>query len=220
MTIGILGTGMVGQTLGSALIAKGHSVILGSRSKVNEKASKWVETNGPLARQDDFRTAAEESEVIFLCLNGDKAIDALRLAGKASFSRKLVIDVTNPLDFSKGMPPTLIDGLANVHSLGEAIQAELPDAHVVKSLNTVTAALMVAPQTVNGGDHHLFICGNDAASKETAKDLLAREFGWQRANILDLGDISAARSLEAYVTLWVRLMQSQGTPMFNIKIVR
>ena len=79
---------------------------------------------------------------------------------------------------------------------------------------------MVAPQNVNGGDHHLFICGNDAASKETAKDLLAREFGWQRANILDLGDISAARSLEAYVTLWVRLMQSQGTPMFNIKIVR
>jgi predicted dinucleotide-binding enzyme len=220
MNIGILGTGMVGETLGTALIKKGHKVKLGSRTAVNDVAASWVAMNGENASQGTFTDAAMFGEIIMLCLNGEKAKDALVMAGAESFAGKLVIDVTNPLDFSKGMPPVLIPSLSNTTSLGEQIQAYLPQAKVVKALNTITARLMVDAGLVNGGDSTLMICGNDAEAKEQVKQFLAREFGWKTENIIDLGDIASARSTEAYVTLWVRLWQATGTPMFNIKIVK
>lgn len=220
MNIGILGTGMVGETIGAALVKKGHKVKLGSRSAVNSVAEAWVEMNGNSASQGTFADAAGFGEIIFLCLNGEHAKNALEMAGPGSFSGKLVIDVTNPLDFSKGMPPVMIPSMSNTTSLGEQIQAHLPQAKVVKALNTITAKLMVDAGLVNGGDSNLLICGNDATSKQQAKEFLSQQFGWRPENIIDLGDITAARSTEAYVTLWVRLWQATGSPMFNLKIVK
>jgi 8-hydroxy-5-deazaflavin:NADPH oxidoreductase len=219
MRIGILGTGMVGEAIGTALVKKGHQVKMGSRSAVNDVAASWVAMNGENASQGTFKDAAVFGEIIFLCLNGDKAKDALQMAGVEGFAGKVVIDVTNPLDFSRGMPPVLIGSLANTTSLGEQIQAYLSGAKVVKALNTVTAKLMVDASLVNGGDSTLLICGNDADAKETVKQFLSQQFGWKKENILDLGDITAARNTEAYVPLWVRFWQATGTPMFNIKIV-
>lgn len=219
MNIGILGTGMVGEAIGTALVKKGHLVKMGSRSATNDIAASWVAMNGDNAKQGTFADAAAFGEVIFLCLNGDKALSALEMAGAGAFAGKLVIDVTNPLDFSRGMPPVLITSLSNTTSLGEHIQTFLPNAKVVKALNTVTAKLMVDAGLVNGGDSTLMICGNDAAAKEQVKQFLSNEFGWKTSNIIDLGDITASRNTEAYVTLWVRLWQATGSPMFNIKIV-
>ena len=220
MNIGILGSGMVGETIGTALVKKGHKVKLGSRTAVNSVAAAWVSMNGENASQGTFEDAATFGDVVFLCLNGEHAKDALIQAGPDSFAGKLVIDVTNPLDFSRGMPPVMIPSMSNTTSLGEQIQAYLPNAKVVKAFNTLTAKLMVDASQVNGGDSNLLICGNDADAKQQVKEFLSREFGWRVENIIDLGDITAARSTEAYVTLWVRLWQATGSPMFNIKIVR
>jgi 8-hydroxy-5-deazaflavin:NADPH oxidoreductase len=219
MNIGILGTGMVGETIGAALVKKGHNVKLGSRSAVNSVAAAWVDMNGSGASQGTFADAATFGDVVFLCLNGEHTKNALEMAGPGSFSGKLVIDITNPLDFSKGMPPVLIPSMSNTTSLGEQVQAYLPQAKVVKALNTITAKLMVNASQVNGGDSNLLICGNDGSAKQLAKEFLSQQFGWRADNIIDLGDITAARSTEAYVTLWVRLWQATGSPMFNIKIV-
>ncbi|HEX4959048.1 MAG TPA: NAD(P)-binding domain-containing protein, partial [Lacibacter sp.] len=143
MKIGILGTGAVGQTIGSALISKGHSVMLGSRTKDNEKAVTWTASNGTNAGNGTFADAAAFGEVLFICLNGNGTVDTLQSAGAENFNNKVVIDLTNPLDFSKGMPPSLLPQYCNTWSLGEEIQKQLPSAHVVKALNTVTANLMV-----------------------------------------------------------------------------
>ncbi|HYF31874.1 MAG TPA: NAD(P)-binding domain-containing protein [Chitinophagaceae bacterium] len=220
MRIGILGTGIVGETLGTALVKKGHQVKMGSRSAINDVAASWVAMNGENASQGTFADAARFGDIVMLCLNGDKAKDALQMAGPDGFAGKIVIDITNPLDFSRGMPPVLVPSLSNITSLGEQIQAYLPDAKVVKALNTVTAKLMVDASLVNGGDSTLPICGNDADAKEQVKRFLTEQFGWRNENILDLGDITASRNTEAYVPLWVRFWQAAGTPMFNIKIVQ
>ena len=220
MKIGILGTGVVGETLGTALVAKGNEVKMGSRTHNNEKGAAWVSKNGTKASQGTFKDAAAFGEIIFLCLHGDNAMHALHMAEAASFKNKIVIDVSNPLDFSKGMPPTLIGSLSNTTSLGEEGQKFLTEAKIVKTLNTLTAALMVNPALVNNGDHNLFICGNDADAKQKTSQFLADQFGWKKENIIDVGDITAARTTEAIVPFWVRLMMAKGTPMFNFKIVQ
>jgi predicted dinucleotide-binding enzyme len=124
------------------------------------------------------------------------------------------LDVANALDFSHGMPPSLL--VANTDSLGEQIQRAFPDAKVVKALNTMTAAVMVNPDAVANGDHHVFICGNDADAKAQATELLDR-FGWR--NMIDLGDITAARATEMILPIWLRVMGALRTPMFNFKVV-
>ena len=132
----------------------------------------------------------------------------------------MVIDVTNPLDFSNGMPPSLLPEYSNTWSLGEEIQKHLADAKVVKALNTITAKLMVDATLVNDANHNLFICGNDGDAKNTVKQLLADNFSWKAENILDLGDIKYARMTEGIVPFWVSVMQQQGTAMFNYLVVR
>jgi predicted dinucleotide-binding enzyme len=220
MYIGVLGTGMVGEAIATALTEKGHNVRMGSRSASNEKAAAWVNKSNNHATQGDFNDAAAFGEIVFLCLNGAHALDAVRSIDADSINGKIVIDVTNPLDFSKGMPPRLIEGLSNSTSLGEEIQNELPGARVVKVLNTITANLMVNPKLVNNGDHTLFICGNDADAKNKVKHFLVDAFGWKPENLLDLGGIIAARGTEAYVPFWVMMMQANGSPMFNVKVVK
>jgi len=220
MNIGVLGTGMVGETIATALTEKGHNVRMGSRSAKNEKATAWVKKSNNHATQGDFNDAAAFGEIVFLCLNGEHALDAIRSIEADSINGKIVIDITNPLDFSKGMPPRLIDGLNNSNSLGEEIQKALPGAKVVKTFNTVNCYVMVNPKLVNNGDHTLFICGDDADAKNKVKHFLVDTFGWMPENLLDLGGIQAARGTEAYVPFWVMMMQATGSPMFNIKVVK
>ena len=219
MNIAILGTGMVGQTIGTALIQKGHNVMLGSRTSANEKAVAWKNTNGSNASNGTFADAAAFAELIFICLNGNGTVHALQSAGVQNFNNKVVIDLTNPLDFSNGMPPSLLPQYCNTWSLGEEVQKQLPTAHVVKALNTVTAKLMVDANKVNDGNHNLFICGNDIEAKNKVKHLLAENFNWKPEHILDLGDIKYARMTEAIVPFWVAVMQAEKTPMFNYMIV-
>lgn len=220
MKIGILGTGIVSETIGTALIKKGHEVMLGSRTTTNEKATAWAIKNGSAASHGMFEDAAIFGEVIFICVNGSITSDVLQQAGSDHFADKVVIDLTNPLDFSKGMPPFLLTKYSNTYSLGEEVQKLLPTAKVVKALNTVTADLMVNADLVNDGNHNLFICGNDVDSKDAVKKILHENFNWKVEHILDMGDIKQARLTEAIVPFWVRLMQVEGMAMFNYLVVK
>jgi predicted dinucleotide-binding enzyme len=218
MKIAVFGTGMVGDTIGSRLIELGHQVMMGSRSASNEKAVAFVAKHKAGASAGTYADAAAFAELIFNCTKGDGSIEALKAAGNA-VDGKVIIDVSNPLDFSKGMPPGLIPSLSNTHSLGEEIQKTFPQAKVVKTLNTMWCGLMVNPAIIGGGDHTNFICGNDAGAKEKVKSLL-REFGWKDTNLLDLGDISAARGTEMYLPLWLRVWGATQNGAFNIRIVQ
>jgi len=214
MRFGILGTGTVGQTLGTRLVQLGHDVKLGSRTATNEKAAKWVTGAGEHATHGTFADAAVFGEMVFNCTGGMVSLAALNEAGAESLKNKVVVDVSNPLDFSHGFPPTLT--VCNTDSVAEQIQRAFPDAKVVKALNTMTAPLMVNPAAIPG-DHDLFLCGNDADAKARVTELL-RSFGWR--GILDLGDITAARGMEMILPIWLRLMGTFKTPMFNFHIAR
>ncbi|HEY3494106.1 MAG TPA: NAD(P)-binding domain-containing protein [Polyangiaceae bacterium] len=215
MKIGVLGTGMVGNVIASKLVALGHEVRMGSRSKGNEKALAWVKEAGSLASEGSFADAAAFGELAFLCTSGAGSLAAVESA-KAGLSDKILIDISNPLDFSKGFPPTLF--VSNQDSLGEQIQRALPSTRVVKTLNTVNCQVMVDAARVAGGDHDMFVCGNDAAAKGRVTEILRGFFGWR--NVLDLGDISCARATEAYLHLWLRLYGSLKTGDFNVRVVR
>jgi len=216
MKIGVFGTGMVGDTIGSKLVELGHEVMMGSRTRDNEKAKAFADKHGGRAKTGTFAEAAEFGEILFNCTAGGGSLDALKSAGESKLNGKILIDIANPLDFSKGMPPTL--SIVNTNSLGEEIQKTFPLMKVVKALNTMWCGLMVNPAMIRGGDHNTFISGNDAAAKESVKTLL-RSFGWADSNILDLGDISSARGTEMFLPLWLRIWGATQNGAFNIKIV-
>ncbi len=216
MKIAILGTGMVGNTIGSKLIELGHEVMMGSRTKNNEKAQTWLKSAGSKASTGTFADAASFGELIFNCTAGGASIEALQSAGADNLNNKILIDVANPLDFSKGMPPVLIPSLANNNSLGEEIQKTFPAVKVVKTLNTMNCQLMVDATKVPG-EHDVFICGNDSEAKEKVKEVL-KSFGWKSP--IDLGDISMSRGTEMLLPIWIRLWGTLKTPMFNFKIVK
>jgi len=216
MRIAVLGTGTVGQTIATKLVELGHEVTMGSRTADNEKGREWVSAAGGGAAQGTFEDAASGSELVFNCTGGAVALDALRAAGAAHLAGKIVVDVSNPLDFSQGTPPTLT--VCNTDSVGEQIQREFPDARVVKTLNTVNTAVMTNPAGVPGS-HNLFISGNDDEAKTTVKGILG-DFGWPQLAIIDLGDITGARGQEMYLPLWLRLMGTLGRPDFNIAVVQ
>ncbi len=227
MNIGILGTGGVGQTLAAKLAAVGHTVMIGTRDVAatmaktdpdgygNPPFSAWSAAH-PAIQVGTLAQAAAFGEVILNALSGYGTIPGLEAAGEANLGSKIIIDISNPLDFSNGMPPTLF--VSNTHSLAEQIQARFPAAKVVKTLNTVTAALMVNPGLVADGDHHLFVSGSDAEAKAAVTGYLRTWFGWQ--HIIDLGDITTARGTEMMLPLWVRLWGALGTGVFNFKVVR
>jgi len=218
MNIGVLGTGTVGEAIASALIEKKHHVKMGSRTASNEKASAWVKKAGKNASQGTFDDAASFGDLVFLCLNGEYALDAVKSIQLNHVKEKIVVDLTNPLDFSHGMPPTILDEYSIV-SLGEKIQQELSTAYVVKTLNTVNYKLMVDATIVNNGDHHLFVCGNNSDAKNKVKHFLVDNFHWKPHHFVDVGDIKSARTVEAIVPFWVTVMQALQTPLFNFKIV-
>jgi predicted dinucleotide-binding enzyme len=215
MKIGILGTGMVGKSIGTKLVQLGHIVKMGSRNADNAKGAEWVKASGPSASQGTFADAAAFGEILFNCTSGMASLEALKLAGESNMNGKVLIDVSNPLDFSKGMPPSLT--VCNTDSLGEQIQRAFPQVKVVKTLNTVSCNLMVNPALVPGS-HDLFVSGNDAAAKARVTEILKEWFGWK--TVIDLGDITTARGAEMILPLWVRLMGAFQSPNFNFKIVR
>jgi len=214
--IAVLGTGIVGDTIGSKLIETGHTVAMGSRTLKNDKALAFVAKHNGNAIAGTFADAAAYGQIIFNCTKGIGSIEALTMAGENNLKDKIIVDISNPLDFSKGMPPTLT--LANTNSLGEEIQKTFPGSKVVKTLNTMWCGLMVHPGLLNEGDHNVFVSGNDASAKEEVKEII-KSFGWLDKNIIDLGDITSARATEMYLAMWVRILGVINTGTFNIKIV-
>ncbi len=236
MNIGILGTGMVGQALGSALAAKGHAVMFGTRDVAKSLAGEGTDAHGFPAfglwykdhankdhtNKDDanlglgtFAEAARFGDLLVNATNGLGSLEALRAAGTENLGNKILIDVANELDFSGGMPPRAL--ATTDRSLGEAIQAAFPNLRVVKTLNTMTASVMVDPTLVPGGDSTVFINGNDAEAKRQVTELL-RSFGWQ--DVMDLGDVTASRAAEMLLPVWVRAWGVLGNVSFNFKIAR
>lgn len=212
MKVGVLGTGMVGVTIATKLIQLGHHVIMGARSPENQTAAHWTVGSGPTASHGTFTEAALYSELIFLCTKGEATLEVLHTVGRDAFGEKVVVDVTNPLDFSRGTPPPLM--ICNTDSLGEEVQKALPYARVVKALNTVNCEVMVNPAQAENPT--LLICGNDADAKKLVTFLL-RDFGWDE--IIDLGDIKNARGTEMFVPASLSLAHVFGHAHFGFRVV-
>jgi 8-hydroxy-5-deazaflavin:NADPH oxidoreductase len=214
--IAILGTGTAGRTLGKKLVQLGYQVAMGSRTADNEKALAWVSENGPNASCGTFEDASRSGEIIFNCVKGEITLEVFRSAGSEHFKNKVIVDLSNPLDFSNGFPPSLFSQWSNTNSLAEEIQKLLPEAHVIKTLNMVNCEVMVEP-SLCGADASMFICGNDAASKTSVMNIL-QQFGWK--DIINLGEISSARSMEMLLPIWVKMRMLIGNSHFGFKIVR
>lgn len=213
MKVGILGTGDVGRSLGTGYIALGHQVRIGARTAGHEKAMEWVGEAGANASQGTFADAADFGEMIVFATLGVANPDVVKAAGARKFAGKVVIDVTNPLDFSKGFPPDL--AIKGNDSGGETLQRLIPDAQVVKAFNTVGNSLMFKPE-LPGGPPDMFIAGDDAGAKATVTRILD-EFGW---NTIDLGGISASRWLEAMCIAWVLACSSTGNWRQAFKLLK
>ena len=227
MKIGIIGSGSVAQILAGKLAAAGHAVTISSRDTTKAKESSL----GPIPSADDwaaearakgleatagsFAEAAVAGELIINATPGGGSLEALQAAGAENLRGKILVDLSNPLDSSQGMPPIL--SVCNTDSVGEQIQAAFPETRVVKTLNTVTAYLMVDPDRLPE-QTDLFVAGNDAEAKEwVAQRLLRETLGWER--ITDLGDITASRGAEMYLPLWLRLWGATGTGILNVRLV-
>jgi 8-hydroxy-5-deazaflavin:NADPH oxidoreductase len=226
MRFGILGTGVVGKTIAARLAGLGHEVMVGTRDPEetlsrtepdqygNPPFSAWQQEH-PEVKLGTFGEAAAHGEMLVNATAGAVSLEALDMAGEENLNGKILIDISNPFDFSKGMSPSL--SVSNTDSLGEQIQRRFPGAKVVKTLHTMNAYLMVDPAQLAGGEHTVFVCGDDAEAKAKVTELL-RSFGW--TDIIDLGDISNARGTEMLLPIWVRLFGALEKPIFNFKIVR
>jgi 8-hydroxy-5-deazaflavin:NADPH oxidoreductase len=214
MRIGVLGSGTVGRTLGLGFAETGHDVRLGSSTPEKPELSEWKSAAGAHASTGTFAEAAAFGELLVLCCAGSAVSAVIDLAGHERFDGKILVDVTNPLDISRGMPPGLFVGVTD--SLGEQVQRALPRARVVKCFNTAPAPRMTHPAT-GEGEGSMFLAGDDEAAKRTVAGL-ARAFGWH--DVLDVGGIESARWLEALVPLWVRAASKIGRFDVVFRVVR
>jgi 8-hydroxy-5-deazaflavin:NADPH oxidoreductase len=227
MWIGILGTGMVGKAVAARLAGLDNEVLVGTRDPATTLAREepdrygnppfrvWLEQH-PDVKLGSFADAAAHGELLVNATAGEASLDALRLAGEANLAGKVLVDIANALDYSRGMPPTPL--VSTTDSLGERIQGAFPAARVVKALNTMSAPLMVNPRQLADGDHSVFVCGDDPEAKALVTGLLTDGFGWR--DVIDLGDLSAARATEMVLPVWLRLWGALQVPMFNFKVVR
>lgn len=227
MKVGVFGTGMVGQAIAGKLAETGNDVVVGTRNVAETQAktapdgmgnppfAEWAKQN-PKVKLATYADAAKHGEVLVNATSGAGSISALRDAGEANMNGKILLEIANPLDFSKGMPPSLL--VCNTDSLGEQIQRTFPGVKVVKTLNTMNAFIMVNPNLVGGGDHHVYLSGEDAEAKLRVTELLRTQFGWKQ--IIDLGGIATARCTEMLVPLWVQIFMTMKTPMFSFKVVQ
>lgn len=214
MNIAVLGSGQVGQTIGSKLVHLGHEVMMGSREEANPKAVAWSKELNKNALFGTFANAAAFGEIVFNCTLGSASLDAMYMAGAANLKGKILIDTSNPLDYSDDNHWKLI--VSNTDSLGEQIQRAFPDTFVVKTLNTVYCTVMVEPdKLVERTD--IFVSGNSADAKARVTKILQSWFHWK--HVIDLGDITTSRAVEMYSLLWRSLRLTTGSHRFNIKIV-
>lgn len=213
MKIGIFGTGDVGKALGKGFLATGHEVRMGARQATSEKALAWAKEMGAKASAGSFADAAAFGEIIVLATLGVANEEALKMAGLDKLRGKVIIDATNPLDFSGGMPPKL--AIAGHDSGGERVQRFVPDAHVVKAFNIVGSPFMFRPE-FPGGPPDMFICGNDDTAKKKVGAILS-DFGWQ---VIDIGAIEGSRYLEAMCMVWVLSGARSGNWNQAFKLLR
>jgi predicted dinucleotide-binding enzyme len=225
MKITVLGSGMVGQVLASKFVELGHEVWMATRDPEATRArtdpnpmsgisfAAWYAKN-PDVSLCSFAEVPEDSDLLINATAGVISLDALEAVGGRKLEGKVLLDLANPLDFSKGMPPTLT--VCNTDSLGEQIQRQYPTSKIVKGLNTLNCQVMVAPEMVPG-EHQVFICGDDGEAKEMICGLL-NEMGWPDSRILDLGGIASSRGTEMLMPFWMSLMGSLGTAVMNYKI--
>jgi len=230
MKIAIIGTGIVGKTIASKLVELNHDVMMGTRNVSDKLAStqtdnygnppfgEWIKTNSKV-KLGSFAEAAAFGELVVNATNGSNSLTALILAGTKNLAGKVLIDISNPLDFSNGMPPSLLPGLNNTNSLAEEIQRTFPDTMVIKTLNTMWCGLMVNPNLVGNGDHINFISGNNSEAKNKVIKLL-NQFGWLDKNIIDIGDITGARATESLLPIWLKVMGVTKNGAFNFRLVR
>ena len=216
MKYAVLGTGMVGHTLSTKLVGLGHEVRKGSRITDNENAAAWASKLGGASGYGAQREVSVWADRVIFAVNGAQIEAAASAVGNEAAAGKTVIDVTNPLDMSHGMPPVLVAHLSNTTSAGEILQAALPDAKVVKTLNTMNHRIMVDPSRVPGV-HDVFLCSDHDDAKAEACEILA-EFGWSAP--IDLGPLAAARGTEGLMPFWLRMSGANGNFDFNYRIVR
>ena len=214
MEIGILGTGMVGRTIGSKLIQLGHDVFMGARDADNPRAIAWAKEEGQRALYGTFKNAAAFGEIVFNCTLGIASLDALRQAGAGNLKNKILIDTSNPIDYSRD---DLILSVCNGDSLGEQIQHAFPETLVVKTLNTMNCNLMVEPAKLLERTD-VFVSGNDIEAKTVVIGILRDWFGWR--SVIDLGDITTSRGVEMLLALWLDLRRVLPSDRFNIKVVK
>jgi 8-hydroxy-5-deazaflavin:NADPH oxidoreductase len=194
MKIGVLGSGEVGRTLGSGLVALGHQVMMGTRNVAKPEVQEWLRENGSRACIGSFAEAAAFGDPIFFCIRWSGAENAITLAGNGALAGKVVVDVTNPIDFRKGIPPR--SAIGSDTSAGQKIQQWLPASRIVKALNTLSAKHMIDGRL---GDERLdmFIAGNDDAAKKSVEVIL-EAWHW---NVHDLGGIEQSILLESFALL-------------------
>ena len=202
--VGVLGTGEVGRRLAEGFRSRGHDVMVGSRVPDKPELVEWLSGPGTGIAAGTFAEAAAYGELVVLAVLGDAAETAIADAGRANFAGKVVIDATNPLDFSAGFPPKL--SITGEDSLGERVQRALPDAKVVKAFNTISNAYFVDP-SFSEGRPTMLIAGDDEDAKRTVGDLLA-DFGWP--DPIDIGGIEGSRELEAICIAWVKIGGRRG----------
>ena len=209
LKIGVLGSGPAGRTLASGFLGHGHPVMIGSRDPA--KMHGWLRDAGPRAQVGTFGETAQFGELVVLSVNGRAAEDVIRLAGVGNLAGKIVLDASDPLYFSSGRPGLFV---GTTDSLGERIQRLIPDAYVVKGLNTVVAEVMINPR-LSGGEPDMFIAGDSDEAKQTVTSLLG-EFGWP---VIDMGGIENARWLEALSLAWVVYSHRTGKTHHAFKLV-
>jgi predicted dinucleotide-binding enzyme len=222
MKIGIIGSGVVAQTLGTKLAELGHEILLGTRDpkKLDEKKNmagtlnEWLGAIKGKAKVVTFQEAAAQGDLLINATHGQASVEALKIAQADKVGPKVLIDTANELDFSKGFPLALA---SESRSVAGDIQAAFPNLKVVKCFNTIAAPIMVDPKMFHNGDHTIVLSGNDGGAKGQVIEIL-KSFGW--TDILDLGDLNAARGQEMYMGLWVRLYGSLKNGMINIKVQR
>jgi predicted dinucleotide-binding enzyme len=212
MKIGVLGSGTVGQTLAAGFLKHGHEAMVGTRQPGSEPMSKWLEQN-PRGAVDTLGNTVKFGELLVLATLGRAAAEAIELAGKANFAGKTLMDTTNPLAESAPSKGVLEFFTSRNESLGEQIQALVPEAHVVKAFNSVGAARMVNP-SYQQGPPTMFLCGDDQGAKDTVSSL-TRQLGWEP---FDCGGIIASRALEPLCMLWCipGFLHNQWTHAFKL----
>jgi predicted dinucleotide-binding enzyme len=217
MNIGVLGSGDVGRRLAEGFIELGHMVRIGTRDPGKGELVQWVSNHGGEERKSSagaFVDAASFGEIIVIATSWNGTSNAIKMADPKNFAGKIVIDVTNPLDFSQGMPPKL--ALGHSDSAGETVQRLIPEAKVVKAFNIVGNPHFLHPHFPNEGPPTMFICGNDEqAKKEITEGILAR-LGWET---IDIGGIEGARLLEPLAMLWITHYLRTGTNNHAFKLL-